>query len=111
MQTTSTAAIIPGSAAAIEQTGEYLLARRDALFAAAQARDVGVSGFNALVALRDAVEWLDFASEGIARGLPFDSPEIVDTFCPHSRERLSRPRPCLNGWCRDGGALVACAVI
>lgn len=64
----------------LDQTLEALIAREDALNAAAAAHGLDVTALNALATLQDAVGFLDLLSEGIAKGLPFDCPEAAASF-------------------------------
>ena len=64
----------------LNQTLDSLIAREDALNAAAAAHGLDVTALNALATIRDAVGFLDLLSEGIAKGLPFDCPETAASF-------------------------------
>lgn len=65
---------------ALSQSVDHLIARQDALIAAALATGLEGPGWDAFGALRHAAEFLDQASAQIAGGLPFDSPEVVTPF-------------------------------
>lgn len=64
----------------LNQTLDALIAREDALNAAADAHGLDMEALNALATIRDAVGFLDLLSEGIAKGLPFDCPEAATSF-------------------------------
>jgi len=68
------------TATLIDQPIADLIAREDALLDAAELHKVSPEGMAAFDALRTVAGWTDLMSEGIAKGLPFDSDEMVMTF-------------------------------
>jgi hypothetical protein len=66
--------------ARLDKSLDDIIARENRLYAAAEARGLGMADMEALAILRDTVGFLDLMSEGVAGGIAFDGPDMALAF-------------------------------